>query len=294
MESFHHPIPKITFFSNINATWYIFKNRLTTYSRYKGQVIMSVLTPIFIALIPIILGSAIAGSPENATEIFNKNTGLRSGSYAGYMLIGALMFQLVSNTLWNFGFWLRREQMTGTLESGVYLVSTSKVYLILGSSLYVLVRNSISFIIALILGIFLFSISLNTFLKETLILGIFVLLIGLPPLIGMALVFGAVILKFQEVGVLINLLQWVLSFLMGIFYPIALLPGFIRGIAQLIPITWTTNEIRAILYETPYFIDLWTDIMVSLSFMLITPVLAYIWFSRVEKNILLSSGVGKY
>lgn len=280
--------------SNMRATWYIFKNRLTTYSRYRGQIIMSVLTPILIATIPIIMGSAIAGNQHDAALIFNKNTGLKQGSYAGYMLIGALLFQLVTNSLWNFGFWLRREQLTGTLESGVYLVPTNRAYLIIGSSLYVLVRNSISFIFALVLGTILFSISLEIYLPETIFLGIFVLAVGLPPLIGMALVFGAIILRFKEVGAMIQFMQWVFSFLMGIFYPITLLPGIFRVVAQLIPVTWTTNEIRAVLYETPYFIDLWTDITISIGFMFIVPVMAFIWFSRVEKNILSGSGVGKY
>ena len=44
-----YPVRAGTLSSKINATLYIFNNRFTTFSRYKGQVIMSIVTPIVIA-----------------------------------------------------------------------------------------------------------------------------------------------------------------------------------------------------------------------------------------------------
>ncbi|OLS21244.1 MAG: hypothetical protein HeimC3_36650 [Candidatus Heimdallarchaeota archaeon LC_3] len=252
---------------------------------------MSVFTPIFIATIPILMGTAFAG--KNAAVVFEENTGV-SGSYQGYMLVGALLFQLVSNTLWNFSFWLRREQMTGTLESGVYLVPTSKFWLILGSSLYVLVRNSVSFILALFLGIFIFSIQLTEFLSVTIFIAIFSLILGLPPLIGLALLVGSFILKFKEVGSFINLLNWIISFLMGVFFPITLFPAGLKIIAYLFPPTWTTNEIRNALYGVEGFIGLWEDFIVSFGFALIVPLIAFYLFYRTENSILSNQGVGQY
>jgi ABC-2 type transport system permease protein len=247
-----------------------------------------------IAALPILMGTAIAGDGQSAGNIFNSNANIKTGEFQGFLLIGALMFQLVSNTLWNFGFWLRREQTTGTLESGVYLVPTSKFYLVTGSALYVLVRNSISFVLALVLGVIIFSIQANYFLQSTIFLGIFFLLIGLPPLIGLSLLFGSLILRFQEVGVFIELIQWILGLLMGIFFPISVLPLFIKVFSFLIPLSWTLNEIRAVLFQSDFFVTFWIDLIISLGYMIIVPIIAFILFYKVEKGILLTSGVGKY
>lgn len=289
-----HPILTGNLHSKLLATWYIFVNRVTTYSRYKGQVFMSIVTPIMIAAIPILMGQAIAGSPEKAAQIFQTTTHTSAGSYQGYMLIGALLFQLVSNSLWNFGFWLRREQMTGTLESGVYLVPLGRNWQIIGSSFYTIARNSVSFIIALVLGTVIFSIQVGTFLQSTIILGLLFLIIGIVPIMALALLFGAVILKFKEVGSLIELMQWVVSFLMGVFFPVTILPTVLYVITLLFPPTWTANGIRTALYGAPAFIGVWQDLLVSFGYMLIVPFIALYWFSKVEKNVITKDGVGKY
>lgn len=252
---------------------------------------MSVVTPILFAAIPILMGNAIGGS--NAEQTFSKNTNI-AGSFAGYMLIGALMFQLVSNTLWNFGFWLRREQMTGTLESGVYLVPTSRFWLVLGSSLYVLVRNSVSFVLALIFGLIIFSVQIGDFLKPTIILAILFLAIGLPPIVGLSLLIGGIILKFKEIGSFINMLQWIISFLMGIFYPITLFPLELQIVAYLFPPTWTAIEIRSSLYNITAMSEILQNFIVSLGFAIIVPILAFLIWFKVEKGILNNQGVGFY
>lgn len=280
--------------SKLYATWYIFNNRLVTYSRYKGQVFMSIVTPIMIAAIPILMGQAIAGSSAKAAQDFQTSTHTTAGAYQGYMLIGALLFQLVSNSLWNFGFWIRREQTTGTLESGVYLVPLGKNWLVLGSAMYTVVRNSVSFIIALILGTIIFSIQINTFLQSTIFLGILFLILGIVPIIGLSLLFGAIVLKFQEVGSFIDLMQWVVSFLMGVFFPVTILPALLYITALLFPPTWTANGIRTALYGAPAFIGVWQDLLIQLGWTLIIPFIALYWFSRVERNVLKTDGVGKY
>ena len=280
--------------TKVNATLYIFHNRFVTYSRYKGQVFMSIVTPIMIAALPILMGQAIAGSPAQAASTFEASTHTSANSYQGYMLIGALLFQLVSNSLWNFGFWIRREQTTGTLESGIYLIPLDKTWLVIGSAMYTIARNSVSFVIALILGTIIFSIQINTFLGPTIWLGLLFLILGIVPIIGLSLLFGAFILKFKEVGSFIDLMQWVVSFLMGVFFPVTILPAALYIVALLFPPTWTANGIRTALYNAPPFISLWQDLLVSFGWTLIIPFIALYWFSRVEHNVLKTDGVGKY
>ncbi|MHA2365783.1 MAG: ABC transporter permease, partial [Candidatus Hodarchaeales archaeon] len=255
--------------SNFRIIWAVFMARLQTYSRYRGQVIMSVITPIMIAALPILMGEAIAGSPNNALQNFKDQTG-SNGNYVGYMLIGALFFQLTSNTLWNFGFFIRREMQQGTLES-LYTTPVDHVYFLIGTSLYVIVRNSVSFVLALFLGIIVFSLSLGDFMKPTLILAIIILLVGVFPLFGISLVFGAAVLRFKEVGSMVSLMQWVISFLIGVFYPVTLLPMALRVLSLSFPLTWVNNSIRTALFDAPAFFDFYTDIAIIFLFAFIVP-----------------------
>ena len=47
----------------------------------------------------------------------------------------------------------------------------------------------------------------------------------------LTLLFGALVLKVKEANALINLMQWAVSFLMGIFFPVAVMPPLLRAVA---------------------------------------------------------------
>ena len=59
--------------------------------------------------------------------------------YILYMVIGANIFQITNGALNNFGFFLRKEQMQGTLES-LYLAPVNQFYVLLGTAMYTVTR----------------------------------------------------------------------------------------------------------------------------------------------------------
>jgi ABC-type multidrug transport system permease subunit len=128
-----------------------------------------------------------------------------------------------------------------------------------------------------------------------LLLAFIFLVVGMIPLYGVSLLFGALVLKLKEAGSLINLMQWVASFLMGIYYPIAIFPPLLRLVALLFPPTWMTNGVRSALLGVGYFFDVWyKDLAVLWFFMLVAP-LAGIWtFRQVEKGVKRNEGVGQF
>lgn len=279
------------FSSNFQVTKHVFLARLRTYSRYRGQVIMSVLTPVMLASLPILMGAALSGSVENAQSNFKAITG--TSNYIGYILVGTLFFNLVSNSLWNFGYWLRREQMQGTLET-LYASPINRIWLLVGTSLYVMVRNSFSFFAALILGSLVFGLSLQTFLQPTLLLALFIYSIGMIPLFGLSLIFGAAVLRVKEVDSLINVTGFVISFLLGVFFPVAVLPPIIQLLSLMLPLTWVNNTIRAVLFDASYFLDFYLDFGMILLFAILAPLFALRLFTRVEKGLQKQEGFSSY
>ena len=263
------------------------RKRLINISRYPGQMVMEMIIPIVFAAMPILLGRAAAG--ENAAANFALNTG--TTNYVAYLFIGSNVFSIVARAFWNIAYWVRFEQETGTLEA-VYLTPTSSLNLIVGVSLYSAIRSIGTTTVAYIVGSFIFGV--NPFQGDILLAYVFVL-VGLVPLYGLTFLFGAVVLKVKESASLINMMQWGVSLLMGVFFPVTALPFFLRGAAQLFPPTWMVNGVRSALLGVGFFLEEWyLDLAVLWAFLIVVPLFSMWVFRRVESNLRRNDGIGRF
>jgi ABC-type multidrug transport system permease subunit len=198
---------------------------------------------------------------------------------------------IVSMAFWHIGYWLRFEQETGTLEA-VYLAPTGRVWLAAGVSLYSALRAILSGGLAYLLGSLIFGV--DPLQGQVALAAVFVL-VGLVPLFGMTLLFGALILRVKEANSLVNLMQWVISLLMGIFFPVAVFPPLMRALALLFPPTWMVNGVRSAMLGIGYFFGEWyLDLAVLWVFLLLAPLLGYATFSRMERAIRRKEGMGTF
>jgi len=261
--------------------------RLMTISRYPGQLLLDIFIPIVFASLPILIGRATAGA--NAGAVFAQNTG--TSNYVAYMLIGSSTFTIVSFAFWHMAYWLRWEQESGTLEA-LYLTPTNRVWVAAGTALYSCLRSIVSASVAYFVGCIILKV--NPFQGEIGLALVFIL-VGLVPLYGLTLLFGAVILKVKEANSLVGLMQWGVSFLMGVFFPITIFPPLIRWIALLFPPTWMTNGVRSSLLGVGFFFGHWyLDLAVLWTFLFLAPLFGYWVFSRVEINVRQNEGMGQF
>ena len=260
--------------------------RMLNIARYPGQMVMEIIIPIVFAAMPMLLGRA---SGDNAAENFAANTG--TTNYVAFLLIGSNVFSLVSNAFWHIAYWVRFEQETGTLEA-VYLTPTSSRVLASGVAIYSVTRGLVAATLAYIIGCWVFSV--NPF-DGNILLALAFIFVGLIPLYGIAMLFGALVLKVKESNALIGLMQWVVAFLMGIFFPVAVMPFWLRMIALLFPPTWMTNGVRSALLGVGFFFGRWyLDWAVLWTFLLIAPLFSFWLFRRVEGNIQRNEGIGEF
>ena len=146
--------------------------------------------------------------------------------------------------------------------------------------------------VAFILGCLIFRV--NPF-QGDILLALLFLFIGLIPLYGVAFVFGAVVLKIKESQSVLNLMQWLVSFLMGIFFPVTVLPPFLRLVAQLFPPTWVVNGVRSSLLGVGFFLENWyLDLAVLWAFLLFAPLFGIWVFNRTESNLRGNQGIGQF
>lgn len=261
--------------------------RLINVSRYPGQLVMEIVIPIVFAAMPMLLGRSTGGA--DAAANFQANTG--TANYVAYLLIGANVFTIVSSAFWHIAHWVRFEQETGTLEA-IYTTPTSSTTLAAGVALYSAVRGFVAALLAYLIGCAIFRV--NPF-QGDIFLALTFLLVGMFPLYAFAFMFGALVLKIKESNALINMMQWVVSFLMGIFFPVAVLPDAIRFVAQLFPPTWMVNGVRSSLLGVGYFFETWyLDFAVLWAFLLVAPLLSISVFRRVENNLRRNEGIGTF
>lgn len=280
-------VGRATLSQNISAALAETRLRLINIARYPGQVVMEIIIPIIFASMPMLLGRATGG--DDAAANFAANTG--TTNYVAFLLIGSNVFTIVASAFWHIAYWLRFEQETGTLEA-IYLTPTSSLTLVSGVALYSAIRGVGSAIVAYIIGCLVFQVNP---LEGNVLLALAFIAAGLIPLYGMAMLFGAVVLKVKESNALINLMQWVVSFLMGIFFPIAILPPAVRVIALLFPPTWMTNGVRSALLGVGFFFGNWyLDMAVLWGFMLFAPLFGYWVFNRVETGLKKNEGMGQF
>jgi ABC-2 type transport system permease protein len=273
--------------TNLFVTLASARMRLLTITRYPGQLLLEIIIPIVFAAMPILLGRATAGADAGA--VFEQNTG--TPNYVAYMLIGSSVFTIVSLAFWHIGYWLRWEQETGTLEA-LYLSPTNRIWVIAGTALYSCTRSVTTAILAYLLGSAILGV--NPITGQVGIALLFIL-VGVVPLYGLTLLFGALVLKVKESNALINVMQWGVTFLMGVFFPIAFFPWFLRILALLFPPTWMTNGVRSSLLGVGYFFQEWYfDLAVLWGFMLIAPLIGYWVFKRTETSVRRNEGVGYF
>ncbi|MFQ6128869.1 MAG: ABC transporter permease [Thermoplasmata archaeon] len=273
--------------SSLGITKTVLIARFRIILRYKGAIFFDMMLPVILAALPILIGVAIAGPA--AAQNFQNTTGTEN--YKLYMLIGANTFIVVTLMLWLVGYWIRREMETGTLES-VYASPARRVEVLSGVTLYALIRSLMAFAFAMVVGSLIFGIDI---LQGDLVLALAFVAIGIIPLWGISFAFGALILKVKEADSLIQVMQWVVAFFMGIFFPITIFPPFLRYVALSFPPTWMTNGIRASLLDVAYFFGSWyLDLAILLLFATIMPFVGYTIFLRAERRIKKNEGIGQF
>ncbi len=275
--------------SELHIAWAVFTSRLRIVARYRGTFLLESLLPILMAALPILLGVAVAGGDAAAQRNFADHTG--TSNYKLYMLIGADVFTVVTIMLWVVAYWIRREMESGTLEA-LYLTPAKRFSLVTGVASYAFLRALIAFVIGLLLGAPLLGI--NPFQGQVLLAMMF-MLVGLLPVWGLSFLFGALIMRVKEANSVVNLLQWVVSFAMGVFFPVTALPPVLRWATMAFPPTWMTHDVRASILDLSYFLQVWyRDLAVLLVFALAVPLLGYWAFATMERRIKAREGVGQF
>lgn len=164
--------------------------------------------------------------------------------YFSYAALGVVVLRMVQTALTSFATKLSTEQTTGTFET-LLAVPISPSVVVLGTASFELLRalatGAATLLVAALFGLR-FEVGLGSLVG---------LVVGLPALVAtfaaVGVTLGAFAVVVKQVTALLGLAVAALGLLAGAYFPIDLLPGPLRVVANLLPFTWGIDVLRAAL-----------------------------------------------
>jgi ABC-2 type transport system permease protein len=183
--------------------------------------------------------------------------GGQSTSYIEFVAVGIALASFMQVSLMRLARAVREEQLSGTLES-VLVSPTAPITWQLGSMVYDLAYVPLRTLIFLLLvsAVFGMDLSLSGLAPTAAMLIIFV-----PFAWGLGLVSAGSVLTFRRGGGSISLLTFALVVGSNSYFPLAVLPEWVKPIVELNPLTVTLDAMRAALLGDQGWEALWPAIL---------------------------------
>lgn len=163
------------------------------------------------------------------------------GGYFAYVVVGLALLRIVQSALTAFTTTIRQQQTTGTLEAALSAAASPRA-VILGSAGYVVLRAMVTGVAMLALAV---PFGLRASPSVEGVVGVvagMVLLVILFAALGIGV--AAFTIVFKQAGPLTGLLAQALALLSGAYFPLDLLPGWLRMIGEALPFTWGLDVVR--------------------------------------------------
>jgi len=275
-------------FSELRALLAVAKKEWIIFRRYPSWVMAFFIWPVLFPLGYIFTAKALGGPDGSALPAFAQLAG--TADYIGFIVIGSVMWMWLNITLWDVGFHLRNEQMRGTLESN-WLCPVWRISIMLGASLTKLVTSLLLLIVAVV--------EFRLFLGVQLVQGhlallLLILLLVIPSIYGLGLAFASLVIRFKEANAMVFLVRGIFMVFCGITYPLAVLPGWMRGITSFLPLTYAIRSIRAVALADATCADVLPDLQMLAIFATIMPILGYLAFHLAERRSRTKGTLGQY
>lgn len=162
------------------------------------------------------------------------------GNYFSFVLIGVAFSSYLETSLHSFSQKIREAQMTGTIEA-ILVTQTEIPTIIISSSLYSFLWTSFQVVIYLIAGIFLFKVDMKG--ANVMAAGI-ILLLTITTFSSLGILSASFIMVFKKGDPIAQFFSGLSWFLGGVYYPISVLPLWLRRCSYFIPLTYSLEGMR--------------------------------------------------
>jgi ABC-2 type transport system permease protein len=174
-----------------------------------------------------------------------------------YLLTGSLLYRYLSELFWETSNIISYERWEGTIEH-TFMAPVSRVTHLLGMSSFSVCYAAGRLVLLTGVCALMFDLHLG---GANLLGACAVLAISTFSLIGLGLMAASLPLIYTEKGTqMTNIVEAALLMVSGVYYPIEVLPGWLRFFSQFSPATYTLHGMRAAILDGVGFRALWGDI----------------------------------
>jgi ABC-2 type transport system permease protein len=218
-----------------DAMWGIMRRDAILFVSYRTQLVSQFLGPLFMIAVFYYI-----------SRLLTVRTIHSPGGYFGFVVIGLVIIQILTLSLGLMPGNVRQELISGTIER--FLVSAhGPVNGILGTTLFPLCNAFFTGFFTLVLANVVFGLPL----AATSFLAIPVALLGVVAFMPFALFLVALVMAFKQAASASQFIVSGIAIVGGLYFPIALLPGWIRWTSEVQPFTPATDLLRHLLVDTP-------------------------------------------
>jgi ABC-2 type transport system permease protein len=275
-------------FSELRALLAAARKEWIIFGRYPSWVVAFFIWPVLFPLSNILRAKALGGPDGSALSTFAQLAG--TTDYVSFMVVGSTMWMWLNFTLWSVGFQLRDEQKRGTLESN-WLCPVPRISVMLGASLTDFGTALMLLAITVVEFRLFFGVRL---LQGNLALLLLVVFLVIPTIYGLGLAFASLVVRFKEANAMVFLVRGIFMIFCGMSYPLAVLPGWMRRIASLLPLTYAIRSVRAVTLAGATFVDILPDLQILATFAIVMPALGYGAFRLAERRSRRMGTLGQY
>ncbi len=244
------------------------------------------------ALLPavyVLMGRAYSGgSDPRAVAAFAERSG--TTEVAGFVFVGYAMYMWLSSVLWGPGTSLRREQIQGSLEA-TFVSPVSRLVPLFGPGVSALIPMLFSFLVTFVSLWLLFGFvpPLDSAIPVLVIVAV-----ALPAMYAIGTLFAAGVLRYGEIGPVVQIVRGTFVLACGITFPVAMLPGWAQAGAAALPPTYIVSDIRAAVLQSVPVSALAGDLFITIALTIVISIMAIALFRVLEASARRSGMLGRY
>jgi ABC-2 type transport system permease protein len=264
------------------------RKELRQQRRYPTLFLGLLFWPVLLPASWVLMGHAYSGNDPQALAAFAERAG--STNVAGFVFIGYAMYMWLSTLLWGPGTALRQEQVRGSLEA-VFVTPAPRLVPLFGPGVAMLIPMAATFVV---MGVALWLFFGVVPPPGAVLQAAVVVVLGVPALYAIGALFAASVLRFGEVGPIVQLIRGMFVLTCGITFPVAMLPLWAQVWAWLLPPTYIVEDLRRVLLGGAGLGEAAPHIAIVLTIAMLTAVVAIIVFRALETSARRSGMLGRF
>jgi ABC-2 type transport system permease protein len=212
------------------------------------------------------------------------------GEYFPFVLIGIAFAGYQRVGLGAFISSIREEEMMGTLESMLTTPARFSI-LIISSSLWKFIYATVQVFFYILLGVILFDLDLQ---NANFLSGFIVLILMIISFSSIGILSASLIIVIKKAYMLNSLVNNMSALLSGVFFPVALLPDWLKIFSYMFPITYSLKAMRHALFQGYTLTNLLPEVTALIIFSIIMLPLSLFSFRYAVKKAKVDGSLGHY